>query len=177
MLFLEGTALKTITSLLLGIVLVAGVITLTLATKQTVEQPSVVTPIPPTNVNIFVTAEVEPLRIQGYYRLTVRALIPAGFHIYSIFQAGGPPATALTLGPNPHISVVREWGEIPAAQPVEYNWGVMNVLTDSVKWVVDFKVVDSSNPMPPVVDGIVTMYPCTDNMCLMPQTVEFTTGD
>jgi hypothetical protein len=117
------------------------------------------------------------LRIENYYRLKVKALIPYGLHIYSIFQEGGPPATVLTLGPNYHISVVRDWAEIPEAQTVEYDWGSVKVLKDSVEWVVDFKMVDFNNPIPPVVDGTLTMYPCTDNMCLMPQTVEFTTGD
>jgi hypothetical protein len=182
MLCLEDITLKTLTSLLLGIVLVAGVLTLTVATKQTVEQPSVVTPIPPTNVNIFVMTEVEPLQIENAYRLTVKASIPAGLHIYSIHQKGGP-ATILQLGPNFHISVLGEWSEVPAAQPVEYDWGVVNILTGEVEWSVDFKAFDARQidfnnpPSLPVVTGRLIMYPCTGNMCLMPQTVEFTTGD
>jgi len=170
--------LKLFGSLTLSGVLVAGVLALTLVARKPAEQP-VVTPVPPTNINIRVTSEVEPLRIENAYRLRVTADIPYGVHIYSIYQEGGAPATLLRLNPNLRISVLGEWGENPKPVVVKPDWSnvEMKVLTDRVVWSVDFKMIDWNGPTPPAINGTLLMYPCTDNMCYMPQEVQFTTGD
>jgi hypothetical protein len=114
----------------------------------------------------------------GEYWLSLKVTIPAGYHIYSIYQeANGPPASTIDIDPNTVATVQSEWIETPNPTVKRSDiWpGVkMLQLEGTVDWTITIR---SFNPdFKPTVSGVIKVYPCGETSCLMPQEIRFTTN-
>jgi hypothetical protein len=127
---------------------------------------------------VVVTAELIPCRGPGEYRLNLKAIIPEGYHIYSINYLGGvAPATVIELDPNLAATLQSGWTETPNPDMVDsVPRPFIDAMrfSDSVEWTVDVRAFNLQNI--PGIRGTVTVYPCGETGCLMPQKIRFYTG-
>ena len=113
-------------------------------------------------LQVIVTTKTTLLNGTDYYRLNLNAKIPNGYHIYSInYLDGKAPATVIKLDSNPSIVFESEWAETPNNAK----------LSSTSNWSIHFRLTDLEKP--PTVHGVITVYPCSETNCLMPQKIVF----
>jgi hypothetical protein len=125
---------------------------------------------------VEVEATLVPLSL-GKYQLKLVATIPADYHIYSINQKGdGPRPTNIELGPGAMVDRETKWTENPKPTILHYDFlpGIdIETLSGQVEWTLNVSSFDPNESL--VMIGTVTVYPCSNRGCLLPQTIKFTT--
>lgn len=130
---------------------------------------------------IKVTTTLERWPVRGLfnvyeYRLVVEAVVPQGYHIYSMDQApGGPIPTIIQLNPTPGLVQRTRWIETPRARVKYYDfWPDLPVktLTGRVRWVTTFKTTGERQEIVAIV-GTLVVFPCSDTVCYNPQEIKF----
>jgi hypothetical protein len=104
------------------------------------------------------------------YHLQLYAKVPDGYRVYSINQeVGGPPATIIELSPGSNVTQTSDWLETP--DPVKEN-NLSVFPSGIVMW--EATVVTDPDVLP-IVNGLITFYPCSSTCCLNPQIIPFGT--
>lgn len=102
----------------------------------------------------------------GEYKLIIQAFIPNGLHICSITNIDkNITPTIIELDVNATAAIQSSWSERPVN--AKFIEGV-------AEWVVDIRAFDPQ--VIPVISGTITVGPCSNTGCLMPQRIRFTTN-
>lgn len=113
-------------------------------------------------LQVTLTTKTTLLNGTDYYKLNLTAKIPDGYHIYSInYLEGQAPATVIKLDSNPNIVFESEWAETPNNTK----------LSGTSNWSIHFRLIGLEKS--PTVHGVITVYPCSETNCLMPQKIVF----
>jgi hypothetical protein len=138
-------------------------------------------PAPVVNVDPTIQVKVSATLVAtnpGEYKLSVKALIPKGLHIYSITQVGKETRpTVIDLDPSSSSTMQSSWSESPITRVVRYDFMPdidLKFLEGTAEWTTDIRAFDPQ--VTPVISGTITVGPCGDTGCLMPQKIRFTTN-
>lgn len=109
----------------------------------------------------------------GNYKITITAVVPAPWHIYSQNTPdGGPVATSITYNKNPLVTIVgktAEKGDLKTTH--DKNFGVdVKYYAGKVQFLQTVKV---KNGVKTNLSGSVNFMVCNDSECLPPSSWEF----
>ena len=120
-------------------------------------------------------ATVVSLPLRGEYRLTVQAVVPRGYHIFSINQRpGGPLPTILELNQSSNLVATSQWRESPRPKTERYDfWPGVDVetLSGTVTWTITLRELERREVL--AIMGTLIVFPCSDTTCLNPQEIKF----
>ena len=135
----------------------------------------------PQTTDVQVSARIAAMNNErGKATLTLQAILPKGFHAYSITQkSGGPIPTKIAINPGESYRVGPFTAQTPAhvtpaddpnnfyEMPIEEHSG-------TVVWTAPVEFFGSANETNAAITGSLTYQLCNSETCLEPKTVAFT---